>query len=259
MSVAAYDLKWRPGQHFFVRLFAFGPHAFTSHPFTAANMPAQPARGVSELVFYARPHSGISARLASATASGKRLVIPVSLDGPYGGLPRSIRSYDSVVLLAGGSGGTFLLPIFQDLVRALSDERDTTRATEILVVWATRRAGRWRCFRSIRETDMFVGVISDDLAWFKEEAEAIAASAPRDTTTCTLRFHVTSGDSGQSTPKHHDSLDSSELVKADHYNAGLATGTSIGRPDLMQIIGQAVKRPGRIAICGKLAFLLLSL
>jgi hypothetical protein len=163
VSVDAYDLEWRPGQHFFLRFFAFGPHAFTSHPFTVANAfpstrkqlslsakeaqvpTTAPSPTAQELVFFMRPRSGISARFASSTSSGKNVVVPISLDGPYGGLPRSVRPYDSVVLLAGGSGGTFILSVLDDLVRGFEDgegDGNATRATEILVVWATRHAGQ---------------------------------------------------------------------------------------------------------------------
>lgn len=99
-------LKWRPGQHFFVRFLDLGIHAASSHPFTVASLSGSDAKdsGSGVIEMYARVRGGITARLAAVAKSGARKTSRVLLDGPYGGIEANLRMYDRVLLLAGGSG-----------------------------------------------------------------------------------------------------------------------------------------------------------
>ena len=99
------ELKWRPGQHFFVRFLDLGIHAASSHPFTVATPPKQSeGKEGAVMEIYARVHSGITARLATLAKQGSSGSSRVLLDGPYGGIEGDLKVYDRVLLLAGGSG-----------------------------------------------------------------------------------------------------------------------------------------------------------
>jgi hypothetical protein len=103
----------------------------------------------------------------------------------------------------------------------------------------------------------------DDITWFKDEAERIASSAPDGVVS--LRVHITSNSgntgtplplssSASTTPEHRESSEIKEeeavgsMTKA---SLNLNVASVYGRPSLGQIVEQAVKRPGRISVCGK--------
>lgn len=90
-------LKWSPGQHYFVRFLDMGAHALTSHPFTVSTLHQS-----GTLKFCICVCEGMTGRLASCAEKQNSSL--VMLDGPYGGIHGSLRVYDRVVLLAGGSG-----------------------------------------------------------------------------------------------------------------------------------------------------------
>ncbi|KAF8642996.1 hypothetical protein AX16_009241 [Volvariella volvacea WC 439] len=106
-------LKWKPGQHYFVRFLDLGIHALTSHPFTVTSIPS--GDGKNTIEFYIRVREGITARLASFAEQGK--TSSVILDGPYGGVHGSLKDYERVLLFTGGSGASFSISLLKDLVQ----------------------------------------------------------------------------------------------------------------------------------------------
>lgn len=95
------SMTWKPGQHFFLK---FSPRLLSSHPFTCTSLPSESKDG-KVLEFYVRVRGGMTAKLAKMAASGGGIKSARAVvDGPYGGLERSLRTYDRVLLLAGGSG-----------------------------------------------------------------------------------------------------------------------------------------------------------
>ena len=95
-------LKWTPGQHVFVRFVSQGVHAFSSHPFTIASLPKDNTESEMTLIF--RVHGGITRSLAERVQEKTGVKARVLVDGPYGGIPLSLRQFDRVYLFAGGSG-----------------------------------------------------------------------------------------------------------------------------------------------------------
>ncbi|EEB86568.1 hypothetical protein MPER_16432, partial [Moniliophthora perniciosa FA553] len=102
---------------------------FEAHPFTiasigsamyspsAASTSEKKAAGPSfwkELVFLINPRDGVTKRLAEAAATED--TIKVYIDGPYGHSP-DFSSYDTSVFVAGGSGVSYTLPMFLDVIR----------------------------------------------------------------------------------------------------------------------------------------------
>ena len=87
---------WTVGQHFFVQFLSFGPHAWTTHPFTSCSLP--PRQGVhetreAEVVFYIRQREGVTGRLGRHLSSRPHSTTKVTLDGnPFGALTRTVDS-----------------------------------------------------------------------------------------------------------------------------------------------------------------------
>lgn len=112
---------WRAGQHYFIRFLGLGTHAYTAHPFTACSLPTKAnyyERTDSELVFYIRPQSGFTARLAKYAEKHPNGSMRVLLDGPYGGIEMpKLASCQKTLALAGGSGAGWLLPLIEAFLR----------------------------------------------------------------------------------------------------------------------------------------------
>lgn len=82
-----------------------------AHPFTIATVDA----GLQsyELKFFIRVRDGFTKRLLDSIEVIDNM--KVLLDGPYSSPPLLV-GYDSVLLIAGGSGVAFTLPLFLDLI-----------------------------------------------------------------------------------------------------------------------------------------------
>ncbi|KAI0730760.1 ferric reductase NAD binding domain-containing protein [Earliella scabrosa] len=218
-------LKWRPGQHFFVRFLGLGIHAASSHPFTVATLSDQSeGKEGAVMEIYARVHGGITARLATLAKQGS-LGSRVLLDGPYGGVEGNLKVYDRVLLLAGGSGVTFVVPLLLDLVRSYEQGKTTCRSVHL--VWAVRT--------------------NDALSWF-EDALATAIKAAPEGLSVSVSYYVTD------TPVVIDDGASASSDK-DADEAGAVTKHS-GRPNLPNIVKAFCNDEGTVAIaaCGPESF-----
>ena len=89
-----------PGQHVFLRFLDAGLHAFSSHPFTVCGMGEDGK--TADVVL--RVRGGTTKVLAARAAGRPSVATRVMVDGPYGGVPVALRTYDRVLLMAGGSG-----------------------------------------------------------------------------------------------------------------------------------------------------------
>ncbi|QIW95642.1 hypothetical protein AMS68_001160 [Peltaster fructicola] len=128
--------RWLPGQHAYVSLPEQGiKSALAKNPFTLSSVPA--IDGI--LRFVARIQSGNTAALAKAASSGKQ-VHRLLVEGPYGVVSHSDRllSYDRVLLIAGGIGATFIMPLYRQLLADLSPSKGSYRRQKISAVWVAR-------------------------------------------------------------------------------------------------------------------------
>lgn len=76
--------------------------------------------------------------------------VMVMLDGPYGGLKMDLRDYESVLLVAGGSGVTFALGAIEEALRVKERGRGPSR---VEVAWVVRdmcklSCGGWGLYQS---------------------------------------------------------------------------------------------------------------
>ncbi|RMZ37285.1 ferric-chelate reductase [Aspergillus flavus] len=138
-------MSWRPGQHVFIRFFSpqLGLHCLTAHPFTICSLSHDPDKvgKASEIVFYVKPRHGITARLAKIAAKSPVFSQTVLLEGPYGGISdtASPAEFDTVLVIAGGSGGGFSLAIVEEALRVYGNMPDLQQRN-IQVVFATRNS-----------------------------------------------------------------------------------------------------------------------
>lgn len=77
-------------------------------------------------MFYIRPRGGFTSRLAKIASKQPNVSLPVLLDGPYGGLIAvTLTKFDRALIIAGGSGAGYTLPLIEDVVRRLNGQHDT--------------------------------------------------------------------------------------------------------------------------------------
>ncbi|KAI1075998.1 ferric reductase like transmembrane component [Whalleya microplaca] len=109
---------------------------FAFNPFTVAAVDEES----KELILVARRHKGPMTRTLGHFANGgvTSMDIPLSIDGPYGCTKRfpnlAGSRFDRILLVAGGVGATFILPLY----RAILSENSAAR---VQMVWAVRGAG----------------------------------------------------------------------------------------------------------------------
>ncbi|OJD25893.1 hypothetical protein ACJ73_02730 [Blastomyces percursus] len=160
-------ISWKPGQH--VLLSCHGLVPLQSHPFSIASIPAdkkleflvRAQRGGTKKFFaYAsKNHDLLGGRGAS---SGN--VKLVGVEGPYGRI-RPLRQFDSLVLIAGGMGATFTMPLMRDVVEGWKS---------VCLVNASQRGSFLSPSRPVTKRIRFIWVIRSRslLSWFSEQLHA---------------------------------------------------------------------------------------
>lgn len=137
-------MRWRPGQHVFVRFPGLAP--LSAHPFTIVSMPSPDDQQlVSRVVLMAKARKGLTKSLydqalqaqAEQSLKGSGLALSAILDGPYG-QDASIGSYEHVLLLAGGSGITFVIVSLLELSWLWQQKSAATQSVHL--VWSIRDA-----------------------------------------------------------------------------------------------------------------------
>jgi hypothetical protein len=152
-------LDWKPGQHVYLSRpwgKATTPSFYQqwlmtnkTNPFTIASIPGKD----KELLLVARTLKGNTKFLADLarslaqggsgipmlpTAGGDIPILPLALEGPYGASTRlpDLSEYDRVLLVAGGVGATFIMPVYRSIVE-LHDP--TPAGTHIRCIWAVQK------------------------------------------------------------------------------------------------------------------------
>lgn len=132
------------GQHVRLRVF-FSGRIFESHPLTILNAPAPlSSMCTRELILAARVSGDWTRALnESARREEKTCRVNVMIDGPYGGPTIDIGEYESVLLVAGGSGATFAIGLLDDIVgRVVNMKRQGgERTARVEFVWCIKSFG----------------------------------------------------------------------------------------------------------------------
>lgn len=132
------SLTWAPGQHFYLRLPFLSP--FDNHPFTIANIPnslSKNENGLQKARFIVRVHNGFTRKLASYARANVDTDEATWLEGPYGGITCDIsRRYDTLILIAGGSGITACLSWLLHCIQNVA--AGTAALHRVKLVWIVR-------------------------------------------------------------------------------------------------------------------------
>lgn len=165
------QVRWKPGQYIYLRMP--GISLFENHPFTIASLcsddyPSEYGDNYRDMVVVFRPFGGFTKKvLESALDHGPWWTYRAFIDGPYGGMRRSLESFDHVVLIAGGTGITAIVSHLLDLIKRMRDGKAVTKTVHL--IWALKRP--------------------ETMEWFKEELRICREFAPPDTVSC--QFHIT--------------------------------------------------------------------
>ncbi|KAF2020578.1 hypothetical protein BU24DRAFT_445776 [Aaosphaeria arxii CBS 175.79] len=251
-------LKWLPGQH--VYLTKPTQNAATlpfyeelllmtqTNPFTIASLPSEDRH----LLLVARPLNGTTKHLAdlartwssSSHANDTPPTIPLAIEGPYGASTRlpDFSAFDEVLLVAGGVGATFIVPLFRHVTG--SKVASNAGAPHVHLAWAVR---------SLAETRW----ASDAFALAGDGGDENGdGSVDGD-----VKIYVT-GSSSTPGPQVGASEADIELAEneqllsgADEEEAGpAAKGVTVarGRPDVVGIVDEVFAKGSRVAVfcCG---------
>ncbi|KAI5804532.1 ferric reductase NAD binding domain-containing protein [Geopyxis carbonaria] len=148
-------LRWSAGQHVFVRIPSISP--FDNHPFTVASFPDKPIGEHNDLVVVFKPHAGFTRKVYNLAKNNPDTSVRAYLDGPYGGLSRKLESFETVLLIAGGSGITPIIGHLAELAKKIRRKEAVTR--DVRIIWTVKRF--------------------ESLEWFKDAISQIARTMPR--------------------------------------------------------------------------------
>ncbi|KAF9219855.1 iron reductase, partial [Gyrodon lividus] len=180
------DDGWLAGQHVRLRVF-FSGRVLESHPLTILSAP--PSRSCLSdpgMILGARVNGDWTRalndftrqeqeRLQALDKTSENLSVPVQvmLDGPYGGSSVDLGQFESVLLVAGGSGVTFTLGLLDDIVaRCVKLGRPKgERTRRIEFAWCIRSFG--------------------NIAWFAPMLMDIANTASRSSINLHISIFVT--------------------------------------------------------------------
>ncbi|EJT70699.1 ferric reductase transmembrane component 7 [Gaeumannomyces tritici R3-111a-1] len=221
------QMRWKPGQFVYLRMP--GISLFENHPFTISSLcsedfPSEYGENYRDCVLVFRPYGGFTRKvLETAIEKGPFHTYRAFLDGPYGGMRRDLAAFDTVILIAGGSGVTALMSQLLNLIKRMRDGKAITK--KIVVVWALKRL--------------------EAMDWFREELRICREAAPPESVTC--KFFVTAavrqqhqflpqGFQPQRAPRplsnmFHDKLDGFVAGIASKRNSAFIHSEARGDPD----------------------------
>jgi ferric-chelate reductase len=134
-------INWTPGQHVFVRFLTSDLHLLSAHPFTISSTCHNPDKTgkASEIIFYIKPRRGVTARLAALAAKQPGISKKILMEGPYGGVsPHHMSQFDTLLVIAGGSGGGFSLAMVDEALRLTEKPKPGQGRRNLQVVFSTR-------------------------------------------------------------------------------------------------------------------------
>ncbi|EIW76078.1 iron reductase [Coniophora puteana RWD-64-598 SS2] len=239
---------WSAGQTAFLIMPAVSTLPFEAHPFTIASIDsslfapeqfgeedASVAPLWKELVFLVNVHGGFTKRLKeTATAKGE---VKVFVDGPYGPSPE-LGCYNTCILVAGGSGVSYTLPVLLNIIEAARN--NVSQCTRVLFFWSVRDASH--------------------IFWIEQAlVKAIQLAPP--SLSISIRIHVTGSTSQPLGPSPDGSL---EKVTGDDASERTSKGKSSfltlsavrvenGRADINELLNEEVaSASGRmsVSVCG---------
>ncbi|PPQ88182.1 hypothetical protein CVT25_005147 [Psilocybe cyanescens] len=242
LKVTMYRSKhfhWRPGQSAYLSFPSVSTIPFESHPFTISTIEDDATAAQKKLTFFVRVRSGFTQTLMQTASSDT--TYKVFINGPYSS-PPVLMGYQTVILIAGGSGVAFTLPLLLDLISRAKRNQHTCQ--KVVFMWAIRNA--------------------DHLKWIEEDLLAVLEDLP-ESLSVSLQFFVTSVlDSPQTWDAESNSESDENVVKVKTSSSSSSHSRSRildysfakleqGRPDLTTVIKDEISigtGPISINVCG---------
>ncbi|KAK4687093.1 ferric-chelate reductase, partial [Tremellales sp. Uapishka_1] len=125
-------LSWGAGQHAFVTMPQVARLRYEAHPFSFANIPTEED---GKAVFIIRAQGGFTKRLRDQLTSTSTNTLKAYIDGPYG-RAHSLDHNDTVLLISGGTGITYVLSHFLQIIANVRAGRSAVRSLHL--VWNVR-------------------------------------------------------------------------------------------------------------------------
>ena len=136
-------------------------HAFQTHPFSIASK--QPL----EFIVFAK--DGFTKHLHEYAISSPGFTCRASIEGPYGNAP-SLKDFDRVVLISGGSGITFTTSMAMGWLA--KNQREDSKLN---CVWSVRNIGMARLF--VTQLSSADDYVPGSLSWLPNELIQLQASS----------------------------------------------------------------------------------
>lgn len=139
--------SWKPGSHVLVSIPALG--LGQNHPATIACSPQSQA---GDIVFLLKGHTGFTktilgkakeSNVEEAKEGGGQKSeesYRILLDGPYGGQHADFAAFDTICLVAGSTGITFVLSILLGAVHSARTMKGRLPLRQVHVVWAVKES-----------------------------------------------------------------------------------------------------------------------
>ncbi|WOO82515.1 Ferric reductase transmembrane component 3 [Vanrija pseudolonga] len=125
-------LRWIPGQHAYVTMPQVASLRYEQHPFTLATIPDESG----DAVFIVRAQTGFTRRLVNSLTADVTTDLNAYIEGPYGTTHR-MNHFDSVLLVAGGTGITFALSHLLDIIK--HGREGKSAVGQVHLVWNVRQ------------------------------------------------------------------------------------------------------------------------
>ncbi|QDS73686.1 hypothetical protein FKW77_002988 [Venturia effusa] len=135
VSIPAPTKKWKAGQHVYLTTaipVTGGTVGTIKNPFTIASLP----KADGNLTLIARTLNGPTKTLASKARTGTNTRLQI--EGPYGTRLPSFAHFDRILLIAGGVGATFIIPIYRSVITSRLNAPNNTNLSDIRLVWSVR-------------------------------------------------------------------------------------------------------------------------
>lgn len=225
---------WQPGQHAYLSLAGHPlSRTFRSNPFSVASIPSTDG----QLRFVARILDGNTALLARE-ANSTKLTRHFAVEGPYGvsDHSESLLQCDRVLFVAGGVGGTFIVPLYRQLLADLSPSKGSSRRQKVTFLWIARQMAdvTWALPKS-----------SNDREGFSERLKIyLTGASARDGTSS--GGNVANVEDNHRNQAYAETADGIELEERKNLLSGESDGViedgrnglavHAGRPDLKKIV-----------------------
>lgn len=137
VSIPTPTKNWKAGQHVYLTT-AFpitgGTVGTLKNPFTIASL--QKADGTLTLI--ARTLKGQTKTLASRAHASTLLTKnqKLQIEGPYGVRLPSFAQFERILLVAGGVGATFIIPIYRSIITSRLNAPNNTTLSDIRLIWS---------------------------------------------------------------------------------------------------------------------------